>query len=75
MDLDRDQVFDRLAATTLPGTGIIRLMGAECCSCAKGVDSPTRGFVGPVVLVGHRGFHGHDNGVVHIESQGSRAPT
>jgi hypothetical protein len=49
-------------------------MGAECCACAKGVDSPTRGSTCLIVLIGHRSCRGHDGGAVLVESLVSGAP-
>jgi hypothetical protein len=72
-DPDRDWAIDKLTAVAPPSACIIYLMGGECSACAEGVDSPIRGFADPVILVGRRGCHRHQDGVVLIESRGSSA--
>jgi hypothetical protein len=48
-------------------------MGTKCRACAEGVDPPTQGSTGPIVLADHRGCHGHDGEAVLVESRGSKA--
>jgi hypothetical protein len=70
-DLDRDRAVGQLTSVAPPAVGIFRL---EHYARVDGPDSPTRDFASSAELDGHRGHHGHDDGVIHIEFPGNGVP-
>jgi hypothetical protein len=44
-------------------------------ACFDRTNSPIQDFVGPTLLVDRRGCHGHDSGIVLVESRGNENPT